>query len=307
MRQLKLVPVAKITTGDRVRKSLGDIEGLAASIQETTLLQPLVVDPQLCLISGERRLTAIRRLGWEKVAVLITDELDTAIARIKAERDENECRKALTPEELVRAAERLAELEKPKAKARQAATQPQPGEQVGAVPRNSTSETGYVRDKVAKALGTSGPTYQRMKKVVDVANDPTQPDEVRAIASEALEEMNETGKVTPAYSKVATAIGLKPHRQPVPKEEKPSKPSENGSASSIRKGRRLWKGNPAEEVMDKLVSTLRGAVSALEATDLTPAFAMTEKTDYWNSEISNAIRYLNKVRKQLTVNQEKAK
>ena len=53
-----LMPIANIKIGTRHRKDLGDIDGLAASIQQVGLLHPLVVTPGLTLLAGERRLAA---------------------------------------------------------------------------------------------------------------------------------------------------------------------------------------------------------------------------------------------------------
>jgi hypothetical protein len=70
---------------------------------------------------------------------------------------------------------------------------------------------------VRDLVGMSGPTYQRAKTVVAMARDgrtpagdPLTPAE-QAAAAAALEQMNHTGKVTPAYRK-ATASRRPPAR-----------------------------------------------------------------------------------------------
>jgi ParB family chromosome partitioning protein len=56
----KMMPIANIRVGERHRKDMGDLDGLAASIAEFGgLLQPIVVRPDGTLIAGERRLRAI--------------------------------------------------------------------------------------------------------------------------------------------------------------------------------------------------------------------------------------------------------
>ncbi len=56
-----------VTVGARVRRDLGDVAGLAASIAEVGLLHPIVVTPDKRLIAGERRIEACRvLLGFEK-------------------------------------------------------------------------------------------------------------------------------------------------------------------------------------------------------------------------------------------------
>jgi ParB family transcriptional regulator, chromosome partitioning protein len=65
----KTVPIAAIRVGKRHRKDLGDIRSLARSIQEIGLLHPVVIRPDGKLIAGERRLGALKLLGWTKVPV----------------------------------------------------------------------------------------------------------------------------------------------------------------------------------------------------------------------------------------------
>ena len=49
--------------------NLSDIDDLVESIQEVGLLQPLIIDQQFQIISGNRRFEAIKKLGWEEVEV----------------------------------------------------------------------------------------------------------------------------------------------------------------------------------------------------------------------------------------------
>jgi len=51
-------PVDDIRIGERHRKDMGDLAGLAANMDEITLLQPIGVRPDGMLIWGERRLRA---------------------------------------------------------------------------------------------------------------------------------------------------------------------------------------------------------------------------------------------------------
>ena len=57
------LPISKIKVRNPYRKSLGDIDTLAASIKEVGLLHPIVVRPDGRLIAGERRLVACKRLA----------------------------------------------------------------------------------------------------------------------------------------------------------------------------------------------------------------------------------------------------
>ena len=49
--------------------TLSSIEELMESISEVGLLQPLIIDSQNQVISGNRRFESIKRLGWEVVEV----------------------------------------------------------------------------------------------------------------------------------------------------------------------------------------------------------------------------------------------
>lgn len=54
------------------------IQQLAESIRQYGMQQPLVVDEDNVIIVGHTRYTALRRLGAEKVPVLVADHLDAA-------------------------------------------------------------------------------------------------------------------------------------------------------------------------------------------------------------------------------------
>jgi len=64
-------PIASIKIGDRIRKDMGDLAGLAESIEDLGLLNPIIVSPDGFLLSGERRLRAAKLLGWTKIPVTI--------------------------------------------------------------------------------------------------------------------------------------------------------------------------------------------------------------------------------------------
>ncbi|KXA95555.1 hypothetical protein AKJ65_01540 [candidate division MSBL1 archaeon SCGC-AAA259E19] len=75
--RLEKIEVSKIKVGDRVRKDLGDIEGLARSIEDIGLLNPITVwrggDGTYNLVAGERRLEACKRLGWEEIEAIVLE------------------------------------------------------------------------------------------------------------------------------------------------------------------------------------------------------------------------------------------
>ncbi|MGI8578426.1 MAG: ParB N-terminal domain-containing protein [Nocardioidaceae bacterium] len=117
-----------IRVGKRHRYDLGDIAGLAQSMQDLGQLQPIAVTPDGSLVAGERRIAAARSLGWTQVKVHVVADLHDAAALLRAERDENTCRKALLPTEEHALYVALLAIEQPKAKERQGRPgQPRPG------------------------------------------------------------------------------------------------------------------------------------------------------------------------------------
>ena len=78
----------------------GALAELAASIQSVGIIQPPVVrthDDGYLLISGERRWRAARQLGWERIDVIVRDDLNA-----RAQLIENIQREALSPWEIYR-------------------------------------------------------------------------------------------------------------------------------------------------------------------------------------------------------------
>lgn len=73
-----------------------DIDGLAASIQASGMLAPLVVDQSLNLVAGLRRLRAAQRLGMTEVDVAV-HAFRSDLARTLVEIDENLVRRELSP------------------------------------------------------------------------------------------------------------------------------------------------------------------------------------------------------------------
>lgn len=99
-----VVAISQIKVGGRHRKDMGDLSGLADSIEKQGLLQPIGITEGNELVFGERRLRACRDiLGWTEIparVVNVTSILD-------GEHDENEVRKDFTPSERVAIAEAI--------------------------------------------------------------------------------------------------------------------------------------------------------------------------------------------------------
>jgi ParB family chromosome partitioning protein len=187
-----MLHLEQIGVGRRHRTDMGDIAALAESIRDIGLLHPLVIDPHCQLVAGARRLGAVRELGWTHVPVRMVDSLHDALLALRAEQDENTCRKEFPPSEAVRIGQTLEELEKAQAKERQKAGGRAGGKGSGKLPE---AQTGDVRDKVAEAVGMSGRTFEKAKAVVQAAErDPA--------LGAVVEEMDRTRKVDPAFKKV---------------------------------------------------------------------------------------------------------
>jgi len=210
------VRVESVRVDGRYRRDLGDLESLAASIKRDGLIHAITVTPDMRLLAGERRLAAYRLLGRETIEARVVDTLDDAVVRLRIERDENVERKPMTPEELVHLGKALEELERPRAAARKAQAPGLPrGEKLSHAQQNMSEGAGSTREIVASALGISASSYDRAKTVVEMANDASRAPEERAIAQEALADMNATGNISGNYAKVKKGTRTGAIRRPV--------------------------------------------------------------------------------------------
>jgi hypothetical protein len=186
------LPISEIIVGERHRRDLGDIEGLAASIAKLGLLQPIVVRPDGILIAGERRLHAAALLGWTEILVNVID-LD---AVVPGEFAENTCRKDFTLSEAVAIKRALEPLEKAAAKERQREGGRRGGEGSGNLPQAST---GRAADKAAKATGMARRTLEKAEAIVDAAE--AEPERFGKL----LADMDRTGRVNGVFRRLKIA------------------------------------------------------------------------------------------------------
>lgn len=268
---------------DRHRRDLGDVESLAASIREVGLLNPITVTAEGRLIAGQRRMEACRLLGWDAIPVRVVGRLTDAVALLTAERDENFCRKEMTPSERVALGKALEELERPKARERQAA-----GRMVGTsrpVPTNGTGPKYDTRDVIAPAVGFgSSATYSRAKQLVESAEDPDLPAETRMAARAAVAEMDTTGKVTPAYEKFKGQPVNRGEAAPVRRDRFGVSKAETPRPALVGK---TYKGAPLTKAIPNALNALDGLlipigkVTADELSDIDPALRQQ-----WADELS---------------------
>jgi ParB-like chromosome segregation protein Spo0J len=193
------VPIDEICIKSRYRKDLGDLEPLTSSIQAIGLLQPVVVDSRNGLIAGQRRIEAARRLGWTEIEAIVAGDADDALRLLTAQRDENTCRKDFAPSEAVAVGAAFEAIESKAAKARQAATRKRGTAEPARAGNLPQREKGRASEKVAAAMGMKARTYEKARAVVQAAQDNPK------VFGPVVTEMDKTGKVDRAYSKVRRA------------------------------------------------------------------------------------------------------
>lgn len=137
----------------RQRRELKGVEELAQSISEVGLINPPVVDRNLKLIAGERRLEACRSLGWDSIPVQFADDLPEEELYL-IELEENVKRLDLTWQEQNDAIARYHEM-------------------------RAKADPEWNATKTAKALGLSSPAISQhlavsnaRKKVPDLSKTP---------------------------------------------------------------------------------------------------------------------------------------
>jgi ParB family chromosome partitioning protein len=226
------VTVDSIVVGARHRKDAGDLDALAASIDQLGLLQPVTVTPDRVLVCGWRRLEAVKRLGWESIKVWVRSGISDPVTALLAERDENTQRKDYTPLEREALYREIKELLREDAARRQAETR------FGGARRNENKKTsktdadggvhrtapvrpdnpmevaqdhgrqGKVREQAALIVTgrKSQNTLERLSMLVDLTRDATRPDHIRGLAAEALARIQDGHPVYPEYETVRAAL-----------------------------------------------------------------------------------------------------
>ncbi len=105
------VKIEDIKIDRRIRRNLGDLQPLIESMNRFGQLNSIVVNPDLHLIAGHRRLESARRLGWKYINAVIVDKKGKADL-LEIEIEENIQRSDFTPDELSYAYRKLARLRK---------------------------------------------------------------------------------------------------------------------------------------------------------------------------------------------------
>lgn len=215
-----MLAIDEIVVGDRHRTDLGDIEKLKNSIDDVGQLQPVVVTAERKLIAGYRRIEALKLLGMDEAEVTIAANVDDALSGLKAERDENTCRKGFTKLEATALAKAIREIEAPKAEERKRrgkkANEPSP----------NLGEGGRTDAKVAEVTGIKPETQRKIDKITRLAFDHDAPEIVREAALAGYETMKADDKaaVHPLYQAVIAAENAAKSAEaerPTPEEKAP--------------------------------------------------------------------------------------
>lgn len=200
--------VASIQVGRRHRTELGDIEALAASINRDGLLQPITITPDGVLVCGARRLAAIRRLSWKTVNVWVRSGISDRLGHLLAEQDDNVLHKPLTQLEAAALYQELKQMMAEDAARRQAAsqfsTQQQPGDDGAGKFPTPSDQAGRASQQAAQMIpgSASYKTLDKISYLQQIAEDPGQPDELRAQAATALERIDAGDPVDPLFRQI---------------------------------------------------------------------------------------------------------
>lgn len=164
-----LIDVEKIKATNRIRKDFGNIQELADDIKANGLINPPVVTPEndgtFMLLTGERRLRAMRSLGYKQIEVRTWSSLSDE-QKLNIEISENEVRKDFSKAERIEYARRLERVESLKAKERQSTSTGGTNPQL--TKKSSEAAVGEVSQIVANKIGIgSKDTYRKEKYIVD--------------------------------------------------------------------------------------------------------------------------------------------
>lgn len=204
---MTMIAISDVRVEDRHRRDLGDVTALAKSLGELGQLQPIVVTADLRLIAGGRRLAAARSLGWTEIEAKVADGLSDAATWLRAERDENTCRKSFTLTEEHSLYEALLALQAAPGHGSSGPARPDAGGANGK-PRRSGATAREKRFAADVAAGSPGrhQTLDKIGEVKRIADDDTRSDRLRQKALEALREIDQTESVSSPYRRVMLAL-----------------------------------------------------------------------------------------------------
>lgn len=195
-----------------------DLDELCGSLQRVGILNPPAITEDGVLITGNRRLAAMERLGWRVTPVWVVPDVSDKLSYVLAIRDEQTLHKALKPLEQAELYEELKALYAEDAQRRDAATR------FGSADRDARmadvrdggaesappSGGGKARTHAARAV-TGRDSRTMLEQINELRRIAATDDEdpyVRQEAAEALIELNTDGKVNGRYLHVKAAQNL---------------------------------------------------------------------------------------------------
>jgi ParB-like chromosome segregation protein Spo0J len=200
-----MIAIRDIKEVDRRRVDYGDLAGLAASMRDIGQLQPIVVTPDLRLVAGGRRLAAARSLGWMEIEAKVANDLTDATLLLRAEGDENTCRKSFTPTEEHALYEALLQLDQ---SIKMKTTTKAKGSKSAGTGDTIAHPSARTKASIAQLItGTGGrfKSFEKIGEIKQLASDKKRSDRLRTAAQEALQEIDRTGNISGAHTRVMLA------------------------------------------------------------------------------------------------------
>lgn len=182
---VRKVSIEAIRLGDGYRKEMGEIDALARSLGKRGLIHPVLVLPDMRLVSGYRRVAAALRIGWTEIDVIFVETLAEIAERMSTERMEATNRKAMRPSENAALATDLGKIT------------------LGV--KDPRTYGGEVRRQIGIALGTSESAVGRLIRVLALANGDDR--FKRHAALDTLKKMDYTGTVEMPIRELSEKLG----------------------------------------------------------------------------------------------------
>ena len=221
--------IDSIRIGSRHRTDLGDIDALAASIEQQGLLQPITVTPDGTLVCGARRLAALRQLGVRKLNVWVRSGISDRLTQLLAEQDDNALHKTLSPTEAATLYREVKMLLAEDAQRRQEASrfgseQGKPwSDGAATVAAPLTSLDGYARAQAALLVTgkRSYTTLERIGRLQRIAADESLDETLRSRANAELDVIQGGGSVASAHRRMNTQLAFSELERLAPDAEQP--------------------------------------------------------------------------------------
>ncbi|KIL06613.1 ParB protein [Clostridium botulinum] len=249
-----------------------EIEELTESIKENGLMHNLVVrdigNGKYEIISGERRYTALKKLGYEKVPCQIREinDLDSELMLIHANLEQRE----LTPTEKMEGIKRLENIYKQKRK-------------------NGEKLDGKTRDLIGKDLGLSGVQVGRYQKVdkdlIPELKDKLDKEDITLTQAHTLSSLtkeeqkvihDEIKDLNTKDHKLEVDILVQGIKQPVERKEDKELLDEMYSKSKPKKDIVMFNGAKIADEKEKYIGTIREQIAKIAEYDSHPTIVISD-------------------------------